>query len=157
MLACSAYLLFAALCLPFCAAQLSTRTSIISLYLLSAMATYAITDGLHAALPTCWSYLTSSEKNGMVGWLEAIDEATRTEYILGAGRTITVGTPTDCTHHIRIDGIKGIYFEISIAEDVMILENMAIPVMFVDGAVVGKLDLHELVGTCHIVLPEYKV
>ncbi|RKP23981.1 kinase-like domain-containing protein [Syncephalis pseudoplumigaleata] len=114
------------------------------------MATYAITDGLHAALPTCWSYLTSSEKNGMVGWVEVIDEATRT----GASRKFTAGSSTNCTHNINIDGIEGKYFEIAVeGEDIIILENMAIPVMFADGDAIGEQDLGILEGTCHIVLP----
>ncbi|RKP27792.1 kinase-like domain-containing protein [Syncephalis pseudoplumigaleata] len=138
MLARSTYLLFAALCLPFCAAFCASPFPV---HILSVMSTPTTTDEFYVELPRCWAYLTSNEKNGMAGWVEAIDAASHA----GTDKGLTVGTAPDCARHLALDGVEGVYFEVTL--------NKALPVLRANGDSIVLHGQYGVVDTCHLVLP----
>ncbi|RKP24064.1 kinase-like domain-containing protein [Syncephalis pseudoplumigaleata] len=84
---------------------------------------------LFVALPRCWATLARSDQKSVVGWLEVV------------GATSSVGDA------------KGPYFKVASAGEAIIVENVALQSMRVDGAVVLKNTQHTVAGTCHIVVP----
>ncbi|RKP23499.1 kinase-like domain-containing protein [Syncephalis pseudoplumigaleata] len=84
---------------------------------------------LFVALPRCWASLARSEMKNVVGWLEVV------------GATSSVADA------------EGPYFKVASAGEAIIVENVALQSMRVDGAVVLKNTQRAVAGTCHIVVP----